>query len=183
MDLYFEPFDVGAMVDEAVNTVGTLAAKNNNTVEVQCDEATGVMHSDLTKVRQILFNLMSNACKFTKDGSVTLRVARERGLSGEDMVFTVIDTGIVMDNEQLEKVFEVFTQAELATSRAYGGSGLGLSISKRFCEMLGGTITVTSEVDHGSTFTARIPAVAAGISAPAEALPLEQPAEATSSAS
>ena len=116
------------------------------------------MHADLTKVRQALFNLLSNACKFTERGTVALAVARE-AVDGQDwMRFSVSDTGIGMTPEQLGKLFEAFTQADAATTRRFGGTGLGLAISRRLCRMMGGDVTVESEPGRGSTFTIRLPA-------------------------
>ena len=126
------------------------------------------MRADLTKVRQALFNLLSNACKFTERGTVALAVARE-AVGGQDwMIFSVSDTGIGMTPEQLAKLFEAFTQADAATTRRYGGTGLGLALSRRFCRMMGGDVTVESEAGRGSTFTIRLPAhVAEAAEAPA----------------
>ena len=121
------------------------------------------MRSDLTKVRQVLLNLLSNACKFTKEGTITLAVAREPdgAAAGDRMVFRVADSGIGMTPAQMAKLFEAFAQAEASTTRHYGGTGLGLAISKRFCQMMGGDITVTSEPGRGSTFTVALPATVA----------------------
>jgi CheY-like chemotaxis protein len=119
-------------------------------------------------VRQALFNLLSNACKFTDRGTVMLAVARET-LEGQDsIVFSVSDTGIGMTPEQIARLFEVFSQADAATTRKYGGTGLGLALSRRLCRMMGGDVTVESEPDRGSTFTIRLPAlVAEAVEAPA----------------
>jgi signal transduction histidine kinase len=120
------------------------------------------MHADLTKVRQVLFNLLSNAAKFTSKGRISLAVRREEGVlgssvAGEMIIFTVSDTGIGIPAEQLQNIFQPFTQADASTTRQYGGTGLGLAISQRFCQMMGGEIAVTSEVGAGSTFTVRLP--------------------------
>ncbi|MFQ5875692.1 MAG: sensor histidine kinase, partial [Dehalococcoidia bacterium] len=146
MELYLESFDVSALIDDTVTTIRPLVEKNANTLEVRCADDLGVMRADLTKVRQALFNLLSNACKFTQQGTISLDVAREI-VDGEDWVtFSVSDTGIGMTPEQMAKLFQPFTQAEAGTSRKYGGTGLGLAIARRFCPMMGGDITVESEV-------------------------------------
>jgi CheY-like chemotaxis protein len=118
------------------------------------------MTADLTKVRQTLFNLISNACKFTERGAITLAVARERGAGAERIDFHVVDTGIGMSPEQTGKLFQAFTQADNSTTRRYGGTGLGLAISQKFCQMMGGDISVVSALGQGSTFTVRLPAQA-----------------------
>jgi GAF domain-containing protein/CheY-like chemotaxis protein len=173
MELYLESFDVAGLVRDIAAVIQPLAAKNANRLEVRCPDAIGTMRADLTKVRQALFNLLSNACKFTDRGTVALAVARET-LDGQDsMVFSVSDTGIGMTSEQLTRLFEVFSQADAATTRKYGGTGLGLALSRRLCRMMGGDVTVESEADRGSTFTIRLPAlVADAVEAPAA--PAEQ---------
>jgi CheY-like chemotaxis protein len=116
------------------------------------------MRADLTKVRQALFNLLSNACKFTEGGIISLAVAREASDGRDWLVFSVSDTGIGMAPEQLSRLFEAFSQADAATTRKYGGTGLGLALSRRLCRMMGGDVTVESEAGRGSTFTIRLPA-------------------------
>ena len=158
MELYLESFDVPALVHDIAAVIQPLAAKNSNQLVVRCPDTVGAMRADLTKVRQALFNLLSNACKFTDQGTITLAVARE-GIDGrETMVFHVTDTGIGMTSEQLAKLFEAFSQADAATTRKYGGTGLGLALSRRLCRMMGGDVTVESESGQGSTFTIRLPA-------------------------
>ncbi len=159
MELYLETFEVGALVHDIAAVIHPLAAKNTNHLDVSCPDAIGSMHADLTKVRQALFNLLSNACKFTERGTVSLAVAREAADGGEWMVFSVTDSGIGMTPEQLAKLFEAFTQADAATTRKYGGTGLGLALSRRLCRMMGGDVTAESEKDRGSTFTIRLPAL------------------------
>ncbi|HEU4370603.1 MAG TPA: response regulator, partial [Methylomirabilota bacterium] len=168
MELYLESFDVARLVQDIAAVIQPLAAKNANRLDVRCPDAIGVMHADLTKVRQALFNLLSNACKFTERGTVALGVARE-AVDGQDwMVFGVSDTGIGMTPEQLAKLFEAFTQADAATTRRFGGTGLGLALSRRLCRMMGGDVTVESEAGRGSTFTIRLPArVAEAVEEPA----------------
>jgi signal transduction histidine kinase/CheY-like chemotaxis protein/HAMP domain-containing protein len=161
MDLYLESFEIVPMVKEVVATVKPLIEKNANILELHCVDGLGAMRSDLTKVRQTLFNLLSNASKFTERGSITLRVGRESVNGGEWVSFSVNDTGIGMSAAQTNKLFQAFTQADTSTTRKYGGTGLGLAISQNFCHMMGGEITVTSTPGHGSTFTVRLPAVVA----------------------
>ena len=161
IELYFEDFEVRQLVDEIASTIAPLTEKNKNTMVVRCGESVGVMHSDMTRIRQILFNLLSNASKFTEAGEITLEASRSAANGRDDIVFRVVDAGIGMSPEQVEKVFDAFTQADSSTTRNYGGTGLGLAITKTFCEMLHGEITCTSEPGKGSTFTVRLPADAA----------------------
>jgi signal transduction histidine kinase len=156
MDLYLETFDLAAMIHDVATTVQPLAEKNANTLVVQCADNLGPMRADLTKVRQALFNLLSNACKFTKQGTVSLEVTRQEEEGGEWITFRVCDTGIGMTPEQMGKLFQAFSQAEASTTRRYGGTGLGLAITKRFCQMMRGDVTVESELGKGSTFTIRL---------------------------
>ena len=173
MDLYLETFEVGSMVREVAATVEPLVQKASNRLEIDVPPETDSMHADLTKVRQILFNLLSNACKFTEHGTVRLE-ARRRTENGTDWLdFRVIDTGIGMTPEQLGKLFQPFTQADASTTRKYGGTGLGLAISKRFCEMMGGSLEVTSEPGKGTTFALKLPA---RVTAPVKPEPALQPA-------
>jgi PAS domain S-box-containing protein len=158
MELYLETFDVEPVVRDVAVTVQPLVQKRNNELVVLCDAATGAMHADVTKVRQILFNLLSNACKFTENGKVTLEVRREDGQGASDIVFRVTDSGIGITEEQIEKLFQPFTQADASTTRKFGGTGLGLVISKHFAEMMGGNLSVISESGKGSAFTLRLPA-------------------------
>ncbi len=158
MDLYLERFELRQMLDEAVATVTPLVSKRNNRMATELGDDLGVVRADLTKVRQALFNLLSNAAKFTENGVITLAAKRgER--DGADWVFlSVTDTGIGIPESKLEHVFEEFSQADSSTTRDYGGTGLGLPISRRFCQMMGGDISVTSEAGKGSTFTIELPA-------------------------
>ena len=158
MELYLETFDASTMVRDVAATVQPLVMKNHNTLDLQLPGGLGEMHADLTKVRQILFNLMSNACKFTERGTVTLQAARDEG-NDPFIKFTVTDSGIGMTPESIGKLFQAFSQADASTTRKYGGTGLGLAISKRFCEMMGGDISVASEPGRGTTFTVKLPAV------------------------
>ncbi len=154
MELYLEDFDVAQVVGDVAATVQTLVAKKNNRLAVHCPPDVGRMRADLTKVRQSLFNLLSNAAKFTQDGEIALDVRR----GGDGFTFTVRDTGIGMTAEQMAGLFEAFAQADSSTTRKYGGTGLGLAITRRFCRMMGGDATVESEPGVGSVFTLRLPA-------------------------
>ena len=158
MELLLEDFSVGDVVSEVTATVQPLMQKNSNTLEVQGADTGGLMHADVTRVRQCLFNLLSNASKFTQQGKITLMVLRDKKDDWEWVHFQVADTGIGMTKEQMQKLFQAFSQADASTTRKYGGTGLGLAISKRFCQMMGGDITVTSEPEKGSTFTMHVPA-------------------------
>jgi PAS domain S-box-containing protein len=154
MELFLESFDIAPLVDQVATTVRPLVEKNANRLTVQCAQGLGAMHSDATRLRQVLLNLLSNASKFTDHGQITLDVAR----GGDDVVFQVRDTGIGMTPEQLGRLFEAFTQAEASTAAKYGGTGLGLAISRRFCQLMGGDVAVDSTAGAGSTFTVRLPA-------------------------
>jgi PAS domain S-box-containing protein len=160
MPPYLEFFDVSTVIHDAVSTIDPLIEKNANTLHVQAADQVGTMYSDITKVRQSLLNLLSNACKFTKEGPITLTVTRETGADKEWLCFQVRDTGIGMSPEQIRRLFQPFLQADASTTRQYGGTGLGLTITQHFCHMLGGTITVESALGEGSTFTMRLPAAA-----------------------
>jgi PAS domain S-box-containing protein len=174
MTLYLETFELRPMMDGVAATVIPLANKTGNALVVNCADGIGTIHSDLTKVRQILFNLLSNACKFTKNGTITLTALCNTSEPGDWIEFHVRDTGIGMTPDQQAKVFEAFTQADESTTRAYGGTGLGLAITKSFCRLLGGDVTLTSEADKGTTFVVRLPAV--GQAAPDTATPaVEKP--------
>jgi len=157
MELYPETFEIATLIDHVVSTVKPLVEKNGNILEVHCDEQLGTMHADQTKVRQVLFNLLSNAAKFTTQGRVTLTVTREQVDNSEWIGFRVCDTGIGMSDEQQQRLFQAFTQGDASTTRKYGGTGLGLAITRHFCQMMGGDISVESKVDQGSTFTVRLP--------------------------
>jgi PAS domain S-box-containing protein len=159
MDLYLETFAVAEMIREVETVVLPMMARNQNQLSVTCAPDTGAMHADLTKVRQSLLNLLSNASKFTHEGTVTLTVQRESAGEPEWLVFAVRDTGIGMSEEQLGKLFQEFTQADASTTRMYGGTGLGLALSRRLCRMMGGDITVQSTLGEGSIFTILLPAV------------------------
>ncbi len=166
MELFLETFDVSQMTDDVVTTVEALATKNDNRLEVECLGQLGSVRADMTKVRQILLNLLSNACKFTEKGTISLKVVRNLEAEGEWIQFRVTDTGIGMTPEQMTKLFREFTQADASTTRKYGGTGLGLAISHRFCQMMGGEILVESTLGKGSSFTFRLPTHVAATPAP-----------------
>jgi signal transduction histidine kinase/DNA-binding response OmpR family regulator len=160
MTLYRETFDVKSVVEDVATTVHPLVQKNANTLKIDMGPDAGTMHSDATKLRQCLFNLLSNASKFTERGTITLRVSRAAAENGSMLEFEVRDTGIGITPEQVAKLFQPFTQADASTTRKYGGTGLGLGLTRRFCELMGGSITVASEPGSGSTFTMKLPAEA-----------------------
>ena len=158
MELYLETFDLKTMLEDVVATTRLLVQKKSNTLVVHIPPELGAMRADLTKVRQALFNLLSNASKFTERGTITLTAARETSRDREWIVLQVKDTGIGMTREQLGRMFQAFSQADASTVRKYGGTGLGLAITRHFCRMMGGDVTVASEPGAGSTFSLRLPA-------------------------
>jgi signal transduction histidine kinase/CheY-like chemotaxis protein len=164
MSLFLETFDLEATVQDVAATVRPLVAKNSNRLEVDCPTNIGTMRADQTKLRQILFNLLSNATKFTERGTISLRVARDGGVT-----FVVHDTGIGMSDEQVGRLFQAFTQAADSTTRKYGGTGLGLALSRKFCQLMGGDLKVVSQLGKGSTFTVTLPAVVPDTTRPARA--------------
>jgi signal transduction histidine kinase len=157
MALDLERVDVGEMVAQLLDTVNPLVQQNENTLTVHCADGVATMRADLTKTRQILLNLLSNAAKFTSHGTITLDVQRDVTDGHSSMVFTVTDTGVGMTAEQTAKIFDPFTQADVTTTRKYGGTGLGLAIVSRFCRLMGGEVSVVSEPGLGSCFTVRLP--------------------------
>jgi signal transduction histidine kinase len=190
MDLYLETFDLTQLIEEVVSTVQPLVDKKSNRLQVETGPTLGPMHADLIKVRQNLYNLLSNAAKFTERGTITLRVSRiqssefrvqssesrvpspesknllrpetqDSGLKTLDsdwIEFRVSDTGIGMTPEQLGRLFQAFSQADASTTRKYGGTGLGLALTRKFCQLMGGEIRVESEFGQGTTFIMRLPA-------------------------
>ena len=158
MDMHVEAFAIAPLVDDVISTISPVATKNGNEIIVRCPPDIGEMHADQTRIRQALLNLVSNANKFTEHGSVTVDVARVTGKGSEEITMAVRDTGIGMSSEQIGRLFQEFVQADPSTTRKYGGTGLGLAISRRFCQMMGGEITVESQLGKGSTFTIRLPA-------------------------
>ncbi len=157
MELYIESFPVGRLLADVTVLIEPLALKNNNTVTVTCAPELATISADATKLRQTLFNLLSNAAKFTHDGTITVdaRVEIEEGCKW--VVIDVKDTGIGITPEQIAKLFQPFQQADASTTRKYGGTGLGLTISRQFCRMMGGELSVESHAGSGTTFTVRLP--------------------------
>ena len=155
IELRIETFDPRGLCNDVAETAKSLAMDNNNDFQVELADDLGEMTSDATKIRQILFNLVSNACKFTSDGEVRLSVRR---LEGDEVEFVVQDTGIGMEAGEIEAVFGAFEQADTSTTRRFGGTGLGLTITSHFCTLLGGTIDVDSTRGEGTTMTVRLPA-------------------------
>ena len=158
MDLYLETFDLTTMIRD-VGRPPSSRSSRKTPIPWWSSVPTilGSMRADLTKVRQALFNLLSNACKFTKHGTVALAVTRQAEAGGEWLTFRVSDTGIGMTPAHLARLFQAFSQAEASTARQFGGTGLGLAITKQFCQLMGGDVTVESESGKGSTFTIRLP--------------------------
>ena len=156
MDLLLETFDVPDMIRDVVTTIQPLTRRNANRLEVHCPDGLGRMHADLTKVRQSLFNILSNACKFTEGGTIRLEVSRQEEDDGR-FTFRVADTGIGIDPEDLTRLFLPFSQMDPSPTRRVGGTGLGLAITRHFCEAMGGNISVESKPGVGSTFTIRLP--------------------------
>ena len=156
LELNPEPVNLARLIDEVIGTAGQLAEKNKNRLVVDAQDNLGALTADSMRLKQILLNLLSNACKFTKEGEVALRVRRVT--DGRDWVeLAVADSGIGMTVEQQAKLFQDFTQADSLTSRRYGGTGLGLAISRKLARMMGGDVTATSEPRKGSVFTVRLP--------------------------
>jgi signal transduction histidine kinase len=156
LELNPEPINLARLIDEVVGTAGQLAEKNQNRLIVEAQENLGALTADSVRLKQILLNLLSNACKFTKEGEVALRVRKV--VDGRDWVeLAVADTGIGMTPEQQAKLFQDFTQADSLTARRYGGTGLGLAITRKLARMMGGDVTVASEPGKGSVFTVRLP--------------------------
>jgi signal transduction histidine kinase/DNA-binding response OmpR family regulator len=173
VDLYLESFDVNKLVKDVVDTLQPTCEKNNNKMVVNCPDNVGLMRSDFTKVRQSLFNLLSNASKFTHNGEVKLTVEQQvvkakTGESQKFLHFIVQDTGIGMKPEHCKKLFQAFSQADSSTTRKYGGTGLGLAITQNFINMLGGEVAVESEYGVGSTFILKLPQIARQITTKSE---------------
>jgi signal transduction histidine kinase/DNA-binding response OmpR family regulator len=181
MELFLESFEVGSMVDEVACTFQPMVETNANKLHLKLADDLGEMHADQIKVRQALFNLLSNAVKFTHDGDITLDAGRER-MDGEDwIVFRVTDTGIGLNPDQIVKLFQDFTQADASTTRKFGGTGLGLALTRRFCQMMGGDVTVQSTPGEGCVFTIKLPATVAAPGPELFAEGREEPAIASAS--
>ncbi|HEY5604777.1 MAG TPA: ATP-binding protein [Gammaproteobacteria bacterium] len=157
IELELAEINVLDLIQEIKHTIQPIITKNNNEFTIDCDESCGVMYADVLKLRQVLLNVLSNAAKFTRQGSVKLQVRRFSGSIAEKIIFSVIDTGIGLTKAEMAKIFDAFTQADSSTTREYGGTGLGLAISRNFCQLMGGDLTVTSEKGKGSTFSIILP--------------------------
>lgn len=158
MSLHLEEFAVVPLLQEVARTITSLVSKNNNHLVVEYDEnSLPNMYSDQTKIRQVLYNLLSNACKFTKEGTITLRALKQIENEQLWVYFMVTDTGIGLTEEQANKLFQRYAQADASIAKDYGGTGLGLVLSQQFCYMMGGDIHLTSEYGKGSTFTVKLP--------------------------
>lgn len=163
MDLFLERFPIEVMLQELASTISPMAEKNKNLLEIDCPPDIADMRADVKRVRQVLLNLLSNACKFTQDGIVSLSVRRRMRDGAEWIEFQVRDTGIGMTRPQIDRLFQAFMQADASVTRKYGGTGLGLVISKRFCQMMGGDLTVESEHGKGSAFFVTLPSEVAQV--------------------
>jgi signal transduction histidine kinase/CheY-like chemotaxis protein len=159
MELFLEDFSVAELIAEVASTIRPMVEANANTLNLQLAADLGSMHADQMKVRQGLYNLLSNAVKFTQDGTVTVTALREMMDEREWMVFRVADTGIGLGADQIVRLFQDFTQADTSTTRRFGGTGLGLALTRRFCQMMGGDVTVHSNPGEGSIFTIKLPTV------------------------
>ena len=157
MTLSLEQIDVKSMVAEVFDTLGPILRQKNNTVTVRCSPDLDLMYADLMKTRQILVNLLSNAAKFTRDGAITLEVSPVTFDGTPAVAFTIADTGVGMTADQTARIFDPFTQADVTTTRKYGGTGLGLAIVSRFCQLMGGRVSVQSAPGQGSRFTVLLP--------------------------
>jgi len=158
IQVFAESFDVASLVREVGNQIGPIAEKNKNRIEIIAPEDLGMMHTDVIKLRQTLFNLLGNACKFTENGTVTLEAWREAHAQGDWILFRVTDTGIGIAPGVMPQLFQPFVQADASTTRKFGGTGLGLAISRHFCRMMGGDLSASSTLGKGSIFTVRLPA-------------------------
>ena len=157
LEIYLEDVQLPDLVEEVRVIVAPLAAKNSNRLEINCPHDIGSLHTDRTKLKQSMLNLLSNASKFTTNGTIALDVKRGARAPGSVVTFIIRDTGIGMTQEQVARLFQAFSQADASTTKRYGGTGLGLTITRRFCEILGGAVTVASEAGKGSTFTITLP--------------------------
>ena len=178
MELFLETLEIAPMIEEVADTLRPLIDKNHNRLEIVFSEEIGSMRADVTKLRQSLFNLLSNASKFTQNGTITLTV---EPLKPDWITFKVSDTGIGMTLAQQAKLFQSFTQADASTTRQYGGTGLGLAITQQFCELMGGKIQVESEHGQGTTFTIHLPRVVQPLQHKKSALPAQAKTASTAS--
>jgi signal transduction histidine kinase len=160
MEMLAAPIDLHAFLSDVAATATTLIESNKNELVLRCAEDLGSIVSDATKLRQVMLNLLGNAAKFTRAGRITVTATRERGTTGDWISIAVGDTGIGIDRQALGKLFTDFTQAEPATQSKYGGTGLGLALSRRLARLMGGDIAAESEPGCGSCFTLHLPALA-----------------------
>lgn len=157
MELLLEDFDLSQTIKEVIDTTAPLFAKNSNVADTELSPDIKVVHSDVTKVRQVLFNLLSNAAKFTHEGNITIRTQLDECEGEPWLLLSVKDTGIGIPEDKIDHVFAEFSQADESTTKNYGGTGLGLPLSRKFCDLMGGDLTVTSVVGEGSVFTMSVP--------------------------
>ena len=155
MELFYEAILIGGLLDEVVSVLNPLILERRNELKIQCSARAEKIQTDVVKLRQVLFNLLSNASKFTQNGTISLQIE----LQSNWLMIVISDTGIGMTQEQMKNLFKPFVQADGSTTRKYGGTGLGLAISKQYCEMMGGNISVRSELGNGSTFSVRLPTI------------------------
>jgi signal transduction histidine kinase len=159
MELHLETFSLVPVIEDVAKTIEPMATKNGNGLVIDCPASLGTIHADQTRFRQSLLNLASNANKFTEKGTITIAAHQGQETGRDWITVAVADTGIGMTPDQMGKLFQEFSQASSSTASKYGGTGLGLAISKRFCQMMGGDITVESEPGRGSIFTIRLPRI------------------------
>ncbi|HMA19368.1 MAG TPA: ATP-binding protein, partial [Gemmatimonadaceae bacterium] len=159
MELYLETFPIDGLIDDVVATIQPMVDKNSNKLTLERAPDLGMMRADQLKVRQALYNLVSNAAKFTHRGSITMKAERQRMDDADWIVFRVTDTGIGLSPDKIVRLFQDFTQADASTTRKFGGTGLGLALTRRFCQMMGGDVTLRSTQGEGSTFTIKLPAI------------------------
>jgi len=157
LEIHYDDFDIAILVWDTAASIQPLLSKNNNLLNIDCDLQLGYIRADMTRVRQILLNILSNACKFTKAGEIQVKVDRQNSPQEEYFCFAISDTGIGISPKNIQNLFQPFHQADSSTTRQYGGTGLGLAISHRLCQMMGGDIRVISELGEGSTFTICLP--------------------------
>src|ERR1700719_4748423 len=159
MELHLETFRLVPLIEDVAKTMEPMATKNGNRIVIDCPADLGTIHADQTRFRQSLLNLASNANKFTEKGTITIAAHQSQENDRGSVTISVADTDIGLTAEQMGKLFQEFSQASSTTASKYGGTGLGLAISRRFCQMMGGDITVESAPGKGSTFTIRLPRV------------------------
>ena len=159
MELHLETFPLVPVIEDGAKTIEPMATKNGNRLVIDCAANLSTIHSDQIRFRQSLLNLASNANKFTEKGAITIAAHHGQGNGRDWVTLSAADTGIGMTPQQMDKLFQELSQADASTTRKYGATGLGLAISKRFCQMMGGYITVHSEPGRGSTFTIRLPRI------------------------